>query len=323
MKIYVALLVLVLLLVLPYVAKTYGLKNITASDLPVEGGWAELSQGNLYYRWYIPEHENGEIVVLVHGFSTPHFVWDQIKNFLIERGYKVLVYDHFGRGFSQRPNIRYDKAVYVESLNELLAHQQVSQSVHLVGYSMGGAVIGHFTQAYPTKTKTLSLIAPAGFMPGTQAVNRLVTLPVVGEWLGHMVAKNMLVSDVSDTEMANIDDPLAMEKLDFISQVSAQLSYSGYVESLISTFRYFNLFDAQDAFSAIGGEHRIPTLAIWGTQDATVPYSGTVHMLEAIPYAELLTIEQGGHNIPYMQPSIVGSGIVDFLDRSILSHSAD
>jgi hypothetical protein len=46
-------------------------------------------------------------------------------------------------------------------------------------------------------------------------------------------------------------------------------------------------------------------------------------MLEAIPYAELLTIEQGGHNIPYMQPSIVGSGIVDFLDRSILSHSAD
>lgn len=56
MKIYVALLVLVLLLVLPYVAKTYGLKNITASDLPVEGGWAELSQGNLYYRWYIPEH---------------------------------------------------------------------------------------------------------------------------------------------------------------------------------------------------------------------------------------------------------------------------
>lgn len=317
MKIGVILLVLVLLMGLPYVAKTYGLKTITVSDLPDEGAWAELSQGNLYYRWYIPKRENGEVVVLVHGFSTPHFIWDQIAHFLLERGYKVLVYDHFGRGLSERPAVRYDKGLYIESLKELLAHQQVSQPVHLVGYSMGGAVIGHFTRAYPAQAKTLTLIAPAGFMPGTQAVNRLVTLPVVGEWLGYMVAKNLLVSDVSDTEMANIDDPLAMDRLDFVSQVSEQLAYSGYVESLVSTFRYFNLFDAQDAFIAVG-KHSIPTLAIWGTQDATVPYSGSANMLEAIPHAELLTIEQGRHNITYMQPSIVGSGIVGFLDRSIL-----
>jgi pimeloyl-ACP methyl ester carboxylesterase len=91
----------------------------------------------------------------------------------------------------------------------------------------------------------------------------------------------------------------------------------GSVESLVSTYRYFNLFDAQDAFIAVG-KHSIPTLAIWGTQDATVPYSGSANMLEAIPHAELLTIEQGRHNITYMQPSNVGSGIVGFLDRSIL-----
>lgn len=322
MKIGVLLIVVVLLVGLPYVAKTYDLKKITAADLPNEGAWAELSQGNLYYRWYIPEYENGEVVVLVHGFSTPHFIWDQLTYFLLQRGYKVLVYDHFGRGLSQRPVTRYTKTLYIESLQELLAHQQVSQPVHLVGYSMGGAVIGHFTQAFPAQAKTLILIAPAGFMPSTQAGNRLVTMPVVGEWLGHMVAKDLLVSDVSDTEMANIDDPLAMDRLDFVSQVSEQLAYRGYVESLVSTYRNFNLFDAQDVFIAVG-KHSIPTLAIWGTEDATVPYSGSQNMLEAIPHAKLLTIEQGRHNIPYMQPSIVGSAIVDFLDRSILPSTVD
>ncbi len=318
MKIGVILLVLVLLMGLPYVAKTYGLKAITVSDLPDKGAWAELSQGNLYYRWYVPEpdNENGEIVILVHGFSTPHFVWDRIKNPLLERGYKVLVYDHFGRGLSERPAIRYDKGLYIGSLKELLTHQQISQPVHLVGYSMGGAVVGHFTRAYPAQTKTLTLIAPAGFMPGAQTANRLVTLPVVGEWLGHMFAKDILVSDVSEREMANIDDPLAMDKLDFVSQVSEQLAYSGYVESLVSTYRYFDLFNAQDTFIAVG-KRDIPTLAIWGTKDATVPYSGTKNMLEAIPHAELMTIEEGGHNITYMQPSIVGPGIAAFLDRSI------
>ena len=261
MKIGMGLLVLLLLVGLTYGVKTYGLKTITAADLPDEGGWAELSQGNLYYRWYVPAQENGEVVVLVHGFSTPHFVWNEVKNFLLARGYKVLVYDHFGRGLSERPSIKYDSTLYVEVLKELLAHQQISQSVHLVGYSMGGAVAGHFTCAYPAQTKTLTLIAPAGLMPGAQTVNRLVALPVVGEWLGHMFTKDILLSDVSDIEMANVDDPLAMDKLDFVSQVSEQLTYSGYVESLVLTYRYFDLFNAQDTFDAVG-ERDIPTLAI-------------------------------------------------------------
>ena len=47
-----------------------------------------------------------------------------------------------------------------------------------------------------------------------------------------------------------------------------------------------------------------------------MPYSGSKNMLEAIPHAELLTIEEGGHNIIYMQPSIVGPAIADFLDQS-------
>ena len=312
---------LVGLIALPYMMKTYDLKEITAADLPAEGAWAELTQGNLYYRWYTPkpEIENGETVVLVHGFTTPHFVWDGVKTFLLDAGYQVLVYDHFGRGFSARPAINYDKTLYVESLKELLLHQQVSQPVHLVGYSMGGAVAGHFVQTYPRSTKTLTLIAPAGFMTAgqeqQQAFNRFAIMPLVGEWLGHMLVKKMLVSDVTEAKMANLNDPLAISKTDFVLQVGRQLAYKGYVESLLSTLRHFNMFNAQEAFAAVG-ERGIPTLAIWGTDDSTVLYQGTEQLLQAIPQAQLLTIKKGGHNITYMQPSIVGPSITDFLNQS-------
>ena len=312
---------LVGLIALPYIIKTYDLKEITAADLPAQGAWAELSQGNLYYRWYSPEAEsqNGETVVLVHGFTTPHFVWDGVKTFLLEAGYQVLVYDHFGRGLSARPTVKYDKALYVESLKELLLHQQVSQPVHLVGYSMGGAVAGHFSQSYPSSVKTLTLIAPAGFMTAEkeqqQASNRFAIMPLVGEWLGHMFVKKMLVSDVTEAKMANLNDPLAISKTDFVQQVGRQLAYKGYVESLMSTLRHFNMFNAQEAFAAVG-ERGIPTLAIWGTDDSTVLYQGTEQLLQAIPQAQLLTIKKGGHNITYMQPSIVGPSITDFLSQS-------
>ena len=95
-KIFTALSIILILLWVPYFVQTYNLKTLTASDLPTEGAWASLEQGNLYYRWYYPEAQvaNNETVVLVHGFSTPHFVWDGMKGFLLDAGYSVLVFDH-------------------------------------------------------------------------------------------------------------------------------------------------------------------------------------------------------------------------------------
>ena len=89
-KFLIGLVVVFILLWLPYFIKTNSLKIISETDLPEVGGWAPLAHGNLYYRWYEPEILNNEIVVLVHGFSTPHFVWDGMKEFLVDAGYKVL-----------------------------------------------------------------------------------------------------------------------------------------------------------------------------------------------------------------------------------------
>ena len=67
-KIFAALLIILLLLWAPYFVQTYNLKTLTASDLPNEGGWASLEEGNLYYRWYYPVEQaaNNETGVLVH-----------------------------------------------------------------------------------------------------------------------------------------------------------------------------------------------------------------------------------------------------------------
>ena len=314
------LLIITLGLAIPYVNKTHGLKPISAADIPAEGAWAPLTQGNLYYRRYLPTeaNSNGQTLVLIHGFSTPHFVWDGVLPFFLDAGYQILVYDHFGRGFSERPTTDYDAELYVQALKELLDQQALSQPVHLVGYSMGGAILGHFAEAYPSQVKTMSLIAPAGFMTEQSATSSLINIPLVGEWLGHMFADKMLVSDITETEMAKINDPLAIPTGEFVVKVGKQLQYVGFVEALVSTLRHFNLFNALASFNAVG-KLDIPTLAIWGTDDATVPFMGSEKLLEAIPHAELLAIEDGGHNITYMQPSIVGPAIIDFLYPHISS----
>ena len=115
------LLILFLILYIPYLLKTYHLLTLKSSDLPSEGSWIKLSKGNIYYRWFMPNElkDNGETIVMVHGFSTPSFVWGGLLDNLTSEGYRVLVYDHFGRGYSERPKTPYNKDLYVESLKEL------------------------------------------------------------------------------------------------------------------------------------------------------------------------------------------------------------
>ena len=311
-KFLIGLVVVFILLWLSYFVKTSSLKTISETDIPEVGGWAPLVQGNLYYRWYEPEISNNEIIVLVHGFSTPHFVWDGMKEFLVDAGYKVLVYDHFGRGFSERPSVVYDQDLYVESLKGLLDYQNISQSVHLVGYSMGGPVVGYFTQQYPDLVKSISFIAPAGFMK-EDSVSRIAVMPVVGDWFWQVFGKWLYFREVRN-EATSSDNSVALPQSEFVKKYSVQMKYKGLIEALLSTVRNFNFFNAKRMFDKVG-DLKIPTITIWGTDDGVVPFAGSSELMQSIPHSELKIINEGKHDIAYANPSVVGNTILEFLDK--------
>jgi pimeloyl-ACP methyl ester carboxylesterase len=313
-KFLIGLVVVFILLWLPYFIKTYGLKTITEDNLPNEGAWAQLDEGNLYYRWYEPETSNNEIVVLVHGFSTPHFVWNGLKGFLLDSGYRVLVYDHFGRGFSEKPDIPYDKNLFVNSLRGLLDHQMIEKPVHLVGYSMGGPVVAHFTKAYPKSVKSMALIAPAGFMNESPSAYMWSIKPLIGEWFWNIFGTMIVFQGNEEDGSPARSDPLALSKEDFISQARYQMQFKGFINALLSTVRNFNLFDAEKVFTEIG-KLNIPTLTIWGTEDVVVPFQGSDGLINSIPHSELFIIKGGQHDVTFAEPTEVGRAIRDFLNK--------
>ncbi len=310
---FILLAVLSIALYLPYFFKTIKLKRIEKSNIPDEGNWANLSDGNIYYRWFLPKEElsNGETLVLVHGFSTPSFVWGGLIDNFCNSGFKVLVYDHFGRGFSERPRINYDKELYVRSLKELLVDQGIEEKIHLVGYSMGGPIVGYFAEQYPNTTKSISLIAPAGFQQAMSGVNSWTIKPIIGEWFWH-VFNNRIYGVGRMSETAYSEDPLSINEEEFLSNFNKQLAFKGFTESLLSTVRHFNLLDCRRMYKNVGNLN-IPTFVVWGKVDGVVPYSSSINLKECIPHSELLTIEEGTHDITYRQPTEVGTAINNFL----------
>jgi alpha-beta hydrolase superfamily lysophospholipase len=40
----------------------------------------------------------GKVIILVHGFSVPYYIWDGTYDSLVKAGFHVIRYDEFGRG---------------------------------------------------------------------------------------------------------------------------------------------------------------------------------------------------------------------------------
>lgn len=67
----------------------------------------KLNDGGTHCRLMGPS--NGPVAVLVHGGTVPSWIWDTLAGHLAATGYRVLTYDQFGRGLSERPKVVYDR----------------------------------------------------------------------------------------------------------------------------------------------------------------------------------------------------------------------
>src|SRR5690606_27450134 len=139
------------------------------------------SDGYVHYK--ITGPQTGPVVVLVHGFSMPLFIYEPLALRLEEKGYRVLRIDLFGRGLSDRPDADYSPGLFTRQLRDVLGHLEISTPVRLVGTSMGGIVVSHFTLSHPEKVQQLVLIAPAGFPMEIPTIAKVTRLPGLGDYL--------------------------------------------------------------------------------------------------------------------------------------------
>ena len=264
----------------------------------------ELPSGTVHYRLEGPEA--GPIVVLVHGFSTPSFVWDAHFAPLTEAGYRVLAYDNFGRGLSDRPDVVYNADLFDRQLEELIEALKIDRRVDLVGYSMGGVIATIFAARHPERVRSLTLIAPAGLGVALNENLELLKRPLIGDWIVRLFGTRLFYSAAAK-EAASAPNPGA-----FLAGFNRQLEYRGYGDALLSTMRHYPLTGADASFADVGASE-LPVLTIWGEADETVPYENATKLMELMPQAQLRSYPGAGHNITFADPELVSGLITDFL----------
>lgn len=270
------------------------------------GSFIKLRDGYISYYWKGPS--DGNIVVLVHGLSTPKFVWRGNVDTLTAAGNRVLAFDHLGRGFSDRPDVVYDAEYYDRELLELLDGLKVTDPVDLVGYSMGGGIVTGFAARHPERIKKLILIAPAGYIPKYNGLASLVLIPVLGDWLMAIIGKRVVMKAVQK----EIESGTAMPNM--VALFEEQLKYRGYLPSILSTMRHYPMHNLSSDYEAVGRTD-IPTWAIWGTADSTVPFKGSIKVKQAIPQATIIPVEGAKHSVTFARTKQINQILVDILQE--------
>ncbi|KAI8088991.1 Alpha/Beta hydrolase protein [Halteromyces radiatus] len=275
-----------------------------------------LPMGRMRYWEFGPT--DGKKVLLIHGISTGASTYDKVGRILAENNHRVLVFDLWGRGYSDAPAMHYDDSLYVTQVALLL--QKVGwNKMDVVGVSLGGGIASSFTAFYPEMVNKLVLIAPAGLMEPND-------MPWTGKLARHSFMRHIVslpfVRPLALVAIKNFYKSVRRDPLNEESQKIASIAlyqfehHPGFLRAFLYTVSDFPFYGLHDRYETVGQYCRnssLQVLALWGDADKTVPFENVKLLKRYIPEATIEVYPGGGHDIIITQANKIASDILQFL----------
>ncbi|MAU38991.1 MAG: alpha/beta hydrolase [Rhizobiales bacterium TMED94] len=291
----------VFFLMLVFVYFFYNRETTDINDLEIDIEYSFFNNNNGRTAYYSIGEDSSESLILIHGVTVPSHYYKKIATSLSEIGYKVYVYDHFGRGFSDRPKIKYNMYTYQNQLNDFINHLSID-NVTLMGVSMGGALASNYTAKNPTKVKALILNVP---FVGLQTIGleTFASIPIFWDfYLRFFIIKRLVERGYDLTDDSQGPDH-------FIEQFNV----TGTQNSLSSLMKNFTKHDFYNDYKLIN-DYKIPVHITYAIDDEDVPVDSILKAIELVPEATTFSFE-GGHNIINSRTKEIVSLINDFKSK--------
>ncbi len=237
------------------------------------------------------EAGQGPVLVLVHGLGSSSEVWrDSMR--LLARRYRVVALDLPGYGKSDKPRADYSIEYHAAALNDFIDALGAGK-VALVGNSMGGWISAITALNHPEKVSHLILVDSAGLR--SDKFPSINLNPATKEEMRTLLLA--LFADKSFVTEKIVNDQWEYRK-DIRSTVQATL------ESLKTKLPLLD-----DRLKNI----KVPTLIIWGREDALTPLADAERFAKGIPGSKLVVIDNTGHIPQVEKPAIFYRAVKGFV----------
>jgi pimeloyl-ACP methyl ester carboxylesterase len=286
----------------------YESKDLTAAERQsISGKFVEISGGQVHYELEGPE--NGRKVILVPGFTAPLFVWDHTFRTLVNAGFRVLRYDLFGHGFSDRPKVKYSMDFLVDQLYKLLERLNIHDyDLSLVGFNLGGGICMTFADLYMNMVSKISLISPIGFPSDSSAYPFYLRIPLLNQLTMRFFSPQMLIEG-QQTDFQH-QNPNVSE---YLERYKEQFMYKGIMNSLRSMLKNISFTDLEEVYARVG--KKIPIQLFWGELDQNIPFDTYKQVINTVAKVEFHAITGGSHIPQYTHSEFVNPLLKTFLDK--------
>ena len=250
---------------------------------------------------------NGTPVVFIHGFGASMYGWRYQLPVIVAAGYRVVVIDNRGFGFSDKPAHGYSNAAYAHLVVSLLDSLGIASAV-LVGHSMGGAIAAEVALAHPDRVRGMVLIDAAGYGVRWPGVLKVAHWPFVGaiatSFRSRWVTGRILRSTFADPSRVTEAD---------VDQYYAPVPDPAYGRALRGVLREFR-------FDSLGGRLdrvQAPTLILWGDVDRWIPLRDGSRFARELQRSELALLSHSGHDAPEESPDQVNRYLLAYLKEGL------
>ena len=156
-------------------------ENIDINEFRLNSSYQEvrLSDGVTSYKDI--GDKNNEVIVLVHGATFGSLAYEEYVNVFVENNYRVITYDQYGRGYSDRVHSNVSIELMEKQLKELIEHCKV-EDVILYGVSFGAAVVAKYAANNPENITYIGYQVPLINSANIPLLS-IVKIPLYGDLL--------------------------------------------------------------------------------------------------------------------------------------------
>lgn len=229
------------------------------------------------------------VLMLVHGSNADLHTWDPWAERLDKR-YRVIRFDLPGHGLTgPSPTRHYGANAYADVVERVRAKLGVDHIV-LAGNSMGGGVAWHYALAHASHLAGLVLVDASGQPdPGRSSpplAFRIARIPVLRDLAAMITPRSLIAQSLPGVYY---DRRLATDAV--VDRYWELLRYPGNRRATLDRFATPPDVATPERLRAI----KVPTLILWGANDALIPVSSAHFFADNIPGAKLVVYPRTGH----------------------------
>jgi pimeloyl-ACP methyl ester carboxylesterase len=257
----------------------------------------------------------GQAILLIHGIAGSSNAWREVMP-VLARHYTVIAPDLLGHGESAKPTGDYSLGACANVLRDFLGILGISR-VTVVGQSFGGGVAMQFCYQNPETCERLVLVDSGGLGRDVSWLLRFMTYPG-SEYLMPVIFPSFVRGPGDSLSRLLCSWGVRMPRLEEMWRSYASLTDVANRRSFIRTIR--SVVDpggqSVSAMDRLYLTQQVPTMIVWGEQDAIIPVSHAYAAHEAIPGSRLELIPDAGHFPHVENPDAFIDVLTDFMETT-------